>query len=395
MQPKNDMGYIPYGKQEILSRDIAAVVKALKSDFITQGPKVAEFEDSLCRYTGAAYAVAVSSGTAALHLSMLALGLQNGDGIVTSPITFSASANCALYVGAMPSFVDIDDETCHLDLDKLKNFLKINSIRKKIKVVIPVHFMGTVLDVVELKKICDKYGIGVVEDAAHALGAMYKSSAASKWIKVGGCKHSDAAIFSFHPIKHITTGEGGAILTNNKTIYEKALRLRHHGIVKKSKHYWEYDIAEIGFNYRITDFQSALGISQLKRINSIVEKRREIVGIYNDSLSQIKELRLLFEREESYGSYHLYVIRIAGGRRDQLYDYLRKNNIYTQINYIPVHLLSYYRRNFGYKLGDFPTAEKYFTECLSLPLYPGLSRLKQAIVIKQIKKFFGYRDKDK
>ena len=227
------MKTVPYSHQYITDDDVRGVVRALRSDWLTQGPKIREFEEALAEYTGARYAVAVSSGTSALHLSMLALNVTEGDRVITSPITFSASANCALYVNARPSFVDIDDKTYHMDTERLKDFLKVPSQRRKVKAVVPVHFMGTVADIVEIKKVCAGYGIKVVEDAAHALGAEYRIR--ERWAKVGSSRHSDITIFSFHPVKHITTGEGGAILTNDRNIYKSALKLRHHGIVKKEK----------------------------------------------------------------------------------------------------------------------------------------------------------------
>ncbi|MDP2913635.1 MAG: DegT/DnrJ/EryC1/StrS family aminotransferase, partial [Candidatus Omnitrophota bacterium] len=353
------MSVIPYARQSISSYDIREVAMALKSDWLTQGPRVKKFEEDLCGYTGSRYAVAVSSGTAALHLSMLAVGMGKGDISVTTPITFSASANCAIYVGSTPEFIDIDDRTCHLDIEKLECFLRVPSQRKKVKVVVPVHFMGTVFDIAGLKKVCDRYGIKIVEDAAHALGAKYKYG--GWWMPVGSCGHSDAAIFSFHPIKHITTGEGGAIVTNDRRIYERALKLRHHGIMcDKAKAAWYYDIPEIGFNYRITDFQCALGSSQLKRLDAMVRVRRKLVANYNIGLSSVDNIRLPYERPGTYASYHLYVIRVANDKRNKLYDFLRKNGIYAQVNYIPVHLLAFYRKKFGYKAGDFPVSEKYF-----------------------------------
>jgi len=391
------MRIIPYSHQSIRSDDIKEVVKALKSDWITQGPKIREFEEALSKYTGAKYAIAVSSGTAALHLSMLALDVGKQDKLLTSPITFSASANCALYVGAKPEFIDIDDRAYHLDINRLESFLKVPSNRHGIKVVVPVHFMGTVIDIIKIKEICDKYGIKIVEDAAHALGAKYKFR--NKWVKVGSCKHSDITIFSFHPIKHITTGEGGAILTNSKRIYESLLRLRHHGIIKGlrptspllrkfSENYWFYDIPHFGFNYRITDFQCSLGISQLKKLDSLVQVRRNLVQVYNRSLSEIDQIKVPYERDGTYASYHLYVIRVPANKRNDLYNYLRENHIYTQVSYIPIHLLTYYQENFGYKDGDFPIAEKYFRECLSLPLYPDLSKTDHCRIISKVKRFF-------
>lgn len=386
---------IPYSHQYIDNNDIKEVVKVLKSDWLTQGPKIREFEKNLCRYTGAKYAVAVSSGTSALHLSMLALDIKRGDEIITSPITFSASANCALYVNARPLFIDIDDKTYHLDIDKLKNFLKVPSQRRRVKAIIPIHFMGTVADIIEIKRICDRYGIKIVEDAAHALGAKYRvkgqgsrgKDERDRWIKIGSCRNSDITIFSFHPIKHITTGEGGAILTNDRKIYNLALNFRHHGIVRPKNSFWSYDIPSIGFNYRITDFQCALGLSQLKKLDRMVKIRRDLVETYNNRLSEIGGIRLPYEREGTYASYHLYVIRVPEDKRDRLYRYLKKHCIYTQVNYIPVHLFSYYRNVFRYKWGDFPITERYFKECLSLPLYVGLSKLDQSKVIKDIKEF--------
>lgn len=380
------MKYTPYSRQTIDKKDIEAVLGVLKSDWITQGPKIKEFEDALCKYAGVKYAVVVSSGTAALHLSMLAMDLSKGDRAITSPITFSASANCILYTGAAPQFIDINDKTYHLDIEKLKTFFKKISQRKKVKVIIPVHFMGTVIDIEEIKKYCDRYGIRIVEDAAHALGARYKSK--DEWLRVGSCKHSDIAIFSFHPIKHITTGEGGAILTNNRKIYERALRLRHHGIIKNKKDkFWSYDIPEIGFNYRITDFQSALGISQLKKLDRIVKIKKSLVDNYNAHFSSLKRIKLPYSRPGTSPAYHLYVVRVKKNKRNALCSYLRKNNILTQVNYIPVHLLSYYRNKFGYKVGDFPVAERYYDECLSLPLYAGLSRNQQMRVIDSVRGF--------
>ena len=306
------METIPYARQYLDQEDIKEVVKALKSDWLTQGPRVRSFEQSLCKYTGARYALATSSGTSALHLSMLALGVGRGDESLTSPITFSASANCAVYVGARPGFIDIDSKTYHLDVGKLKEFLKTPSKRKRVKAVIVVHFMGTLSDIESIKNICDKYGIKVVEDAAHALGAKYRLKNKPSWVKVGSCKNSDLTIFSFHPIKHITTGEGGALLTNNKAIYEKALRLRHHGIIKgSSQPGWFYDIRELGFNYRITDFQCALGISQLKKLDKLVSRRRRLAETYKQHFLKIKEIKLPYERPDSYASYHLYVIRVG------------------------------------------------------------------------------------
>lgn len=391
------MKLIPYSRQTIDSQDIKAVSDVLKTDWLTQGPKVKEFEEGLCRYTGARFAVCVSSGTAALHLSMLALGAGKGDIAVTSPITFSASANCALYAGARPCFVDINERDYHMDAQALEGLLKAAG-NKKIKAVIPVHFMGTVAPLAQLKKICDKYGAALIEDAAHAIGAKYKSG--NKWVKVGSCLHSDMTIFSFHSIKSITTGEGGAVLTNNKELYQRCMSLRQHGIVRcpnglsinpviPEKVYWAYDIPEVGFNYRITDIQCALGISQLKKLDSFISKKRKLVDVYNKGFSDLNPVQLPYERKDTFAAFHLYVIRVPADLRDKLHIYLRKRNVMTQVNYIPVHILSYYRKEFEYKWGDFPNAEKYFKECLSLPLYPQLTEKQQAMIIKLVRNFIS------
>ncbi len=388
--------HIPYARQTIGNDDIREAAQVLRSDWLTQGPKVKEFEKALSKYTGAKYAVAVSSGTAALHLIMMAMGVGADDHIITSPITFAASANCAIYVGAHPDFVDINEKTYHMDVEKLKNFLKIPSQRKNVKAIIPVHLMGTVVDIERIRSLGNKYGIKVVEDAAHALGAKYRCR--GKWYRVGNCRHSDATAVSFHPIKHITTGEGGAVLTNDKKLYEKILSFRHHGIVKTnrklssfmrkfSNQEWFYDIPEVGFNYRITDFQCALGLSQLKKLGRFVKKRREIVSAYDKAFSGVAAIRLPYERDRSFASYHLYVIRVPSDKRNGLYSFLRKKNISTQINYIPVHMFAYYQEKFGYRPGNFPTAERYFEECLSLPLYPSLSKKDQLRVIRNVKEF--------
>lgn len=382
------MKNIPYGHQWITAADATGVLKTLRSGWLTQGPKVAEFEEELRRYAGCRYCVAVSSGTAALHLGMLALRITRGDKVITSPVTFSATANCAVYVGARPDFVDIDDLTYHMDIMKLTEYLKSTSRRKRVKAVIPVHFMGTVSDIPAIKSICDKYGISIVEDAAHALGASYKED--SSWLRVGSCRHSDITVFSFHPIKHITTGEGGALLTNDKKVYRAAIRLRHHGIAKSARgQAWRYDIEQPGFNYRLTDFQCALGISQLKRISTMVQRRRRLVENYNRAFKDIPEIRIPYERPGTRASYHLYVIRVPAPKRNMLYEFLKKKGISTQVNYIPVHFFSWYRKTLGFRHGDFPVAEQYFKECLSLPLFPTLPFKIQHIIIQSIQRFFS------
>lgn len=394
------MKNIPYSRHQIRQADINAVRGVLKTDWITQGPVIREFEEALCAYTGAKYAVAVSSGTAALHCAVEGLGIGTGDSIITSPVTFSASANCAIYAGATPMFCDINGKTWHMDLDGLERMLSRPAERKRCKAVIPVHFMGTVMDIGRLQRICSRYGIRIIEDAAHALGARYLARQGGR---VGCCRDSDAAILSFHPIKHITTGEGGALLTNDKSVYERAVRMRHHGIVKnpattterRLKPYlsepWFYDIPEVGYNYRITDFQCALGTSQLKRLDRAIAERRRLVQRYRESFSGLAQVTLPFEQKGTFASYHLFVIRVPAWKRNGLYQFLKANGVLAQVNYIPVHLLSSYRRRFGYRWGDFPESERYFQECLSLPLYPGLSMTQQERVIALIRRFFHER----
>jgi len=393
------MTAIPQGRQSIDDLDIQSVAQTLRSAWITQGPKVKEFEEALCAYTGAKHAVAVSSGTAALHLCMLALGIGPEDCLITSPITFAASANCALYVGAHPYFVDINEKTWHIDVDRIEAQLKVCSRRNRKTVLVPVHFMGTVVDMVRLHEICRTYGVRIVEDAAHALGATYLVGS-DNWARIGSCYHSDMTIFSFHPIKHITTGEGGAVLTNNSSLYNHLVRLRHHGITKHSdplssilkraqENLWFYDIPEVAYNFRITDFQCALGLSQLRKLDGMVQQRRNLAKAYNNAFSTVEQITTPFEKEGTSGSYHLYTIRVPEDCRDDLYSYLRRRDIYTQVNYIPTHLFTYYQRELDCRDGDYPVAEQFFNECLSLPMYPGLSDRDQTYVISSIEEFFA------
>lgn len=384
------MKTIPYGHQYIDQQDINSVVKVLKADWLTQGPVVKNFEEALCEYTGAKYAVAVSNGTAALHLAMMALNIGKGDEILTSPITFAASANCAVYVGAHPKFIDINDSSYQMNVSQLEEYLAKPANRKNLRAIVLVHFMGAVANVKSVYKLCRQYKLKLVEDASHAIGAQYLSG--QKLHRVGACRHSDFTTFSFHPIKHMTTGEGGAILTNNRSLYQRLLQLRHHGVSRPSGHpRWFYDIEDIGFNYRITDFQCALGLSQLKKLDRMVNRRRVLIRRYSKLLQKIDALRLPLADDFEHGAYHLYVIRVKNDQRNELYEYLRKHDVLTQVNYIPVHLLSYYQKKFGYRRGDFPAAEYYYDECLSLPLYYGLTNKQQDYVIEVINEFFSQR----
>jgi len=371
------MRNIPYGRQWIDESDIREVIKVLKSDWITQGPKIKEFEDALCRYTGAKYAVVVSSGTAALHISCLAANIRKGDEVITSPITFVASANSVLYCGGKPVFADIRSDTVNIDPEEIKKKVNPNT-----KAIIPVHFAGHPCDLEEIKEIAEKHNLLIIEDASHALGAEYKSS------RVGSCKYSDMTVFSFHPVKHITTGEGGAVLTNQRDLYERLLLFRNHGITKEEGKItrfdgpWYYEMHELGFNYRMTDFQCALGISQLRKLKKYIKRRRELVSIYDRELSKIDKIILPIEKPYVKSSWHIYYIRLRNtDKRKWIFEELRKSNIGVQVHYIPVHLQTYYRKNFGYKAGDCPKAEEYYRSTITLPLFPKMMNKEIQYVI--------------
>lgn len=388
---------IPYGKQWIDDDDIKAVIDVLKGDWLTQGPKVNEFEKALAEYCGSTYAVAVSSGTAALHLACLAAGIKNDDEVITSPITFVASANCVLYCGGTPVFADINSNTGNIDIDEIKR--KINT---KTKMIIPVHFAGLPCDMEEIRETAHKYNLLIIEDACHALGAEWMDSA-GRWHKTGSCSHSDLTVFSFHPVKHITTGEGGAILTNNAEYYEKIMLLRNHGITKNPEKFavkdssssqttpnpWYYEMQDLGFNYRITDIQCALGLSQLNKNMTFVARRRKIAGMYNEAFRGVENIIALSEPVTKKSAYHLYPVQIAfkksGKNRATFMNTLTQKGIGTQVHYIPVHLHPYYRERFGYKEGDYSAAEQYFRQALSFPLYPKMSDADVASVINAVR----------
>jgi UDP-4-amino-4,6-dideoxy-N-acetyl-beta-L-altrosamine transaminase len=379
------MRKIPYGRQHITQQDIDAVVEVLKSDYLTQGPKIREFEEKFAQYVDAKYAVAVSNGTAALHLSNLAIGTKLGDKVITTPITFIASANSVLYSGGEIDFVDIDRETYLIDLYKLEEKLA-NSSRGTYKGVIPVDFAGYPVDVEHLRRIADKYGLWIIEDACHAPGGYFIDSENKKQF-CGNGKFSDLQIFSFHPVKHIACGEGGMITTNNEKLYKKLLNFRTHGIQQDKSLWnenhglWYYEMQELGFNYRLSDIQSALGISQLTKAKEGLIKRQEIAAYYDQAFKDNQNIVTPYRKENIYHAFHLYVIQVEN--RDILIKHLRENNIFAQVHYIPVHLQQYYRK-LGWGKGDMPVAEDYYSKVLSIPIYPTLTRQEQDFVIEKI-----------
>jgi len=374
------MKKISYATQLIDLSDMRAVNKALKSEFLTQGPMVDKFEKTISNYCGAKYAVAVNSGTSALHIACLAAGLKKGDEAITSPITFVASANCILYCGAKPIFADIDDNTICIHSKEIAN--KISS---RTKVIIPVDFAGYPADLSAIRSIAKQKGLLIIEDASHALGAEFCGS------KIGCGKYSDMSILSFHAVKHITTGEGGVVLTNDKKFYEKLLMLRTHGITRKIKYLtknegaWYYEMHHLGHNYRLTGFQCALGLSQLKKLSCFLRIRREIVAQYNSAFTNFDCLKLLEEKENVKSAHHLYIIKfdkkkISTKKRD-IFDAYYKKGIMVNMHYIPVYLQPYYRR-LGYKKGLCPNAESYYKEAITLPLHPKMTNRDVRRVIR-------------
>tara|TARA_B100001057_G_scaffold490967_1_gene580244 strand:+ start:1963 stop:3135 length:1173 start_codon:yes stop_codon:yes gene_type:complete len=367
---------IPYGKQNISEEDIKAVVDVMKSDFLTQGPITPKFENEISNYTKSKYSVAVVNATSALHLSCLALGVGKGDLVWTSPISFVASANCAKYCGAEVDFVDIDIDTynmCPIKLEeKLINTAK--SGQQLPKVIIPVHLAGRSCDMKKIKELSDKFEFKIIEDASHAIGGKYLGE------PVGSCKYSDITVFSFHPVKIITTCEGGVCTTNNSKIFNAIYRLRSHGIVRnpsemknKSHGSWYYEQIDLGFNFRLNDLQSALGINQLKRLDSFVEERHSIVKKYNKLFNKQDHIIVPTSNQHQYSSYHLYIIRVkkqGGIDRKVIFEKLRNEGIFVNVHYIPIYRQPYYSEKFDFK--KFPGAEKYYSEAISIPIFPGL-----------------------
>lgn len=364
---------IGYGHQYIDDFDIQAVVEVLKSDYLTQGPAVTQFEKSICDITGAKYCVAVSNATAGLHIAVAALELpENSEGI-TTPNTFLASSNCMVYNKVKPVFADIDAKTYNIDPKEIQK-----QISDKTKVLIPVHFAGLPCDMEKINTIAKKHNLHIIEDAAHAIGSQYADGS-----YIGNCKYSDMTVFSFHPVKTITTAEGGAVTTNDEKLYQKLLMLRSHGVTKdesiltKNPGPWYYEMISLGFNYRMTELQAALGVSQLKKLDFFKKRRREIIAAYNKAFATNEFLVTPFESSEVCSCFHLYVTQIdfekLGKTRTQVMQELRDKGIGTQVHYIPVPTQPFYKETYGYKDGDYPKAEKYYEQELSLPLYPGMS----------------------
>lgn len=376
---------IPYGKQNITQSDIDAVAETLQADFLTQGPKIDEFEQKFADYVGSKYAVAVSNGTAALHLCTLALNVNEKSKVITTPITFAASANCIRYCGGEVVFVDIDPKTALIDLEKVEKLLKSNP-KGTFEGIIPVDFMGLPVDLEKVRKLADEYGLWIIEDACHAPGGYFTDSQNQKQT-CGNGNYADLAIFSFHPVKHIASGEGGMITTNDKDLYDKLIKLRTHGITKnpdllqENHGVWYYEMQELGYNYRIPDILAALGISQLSRVEEMMQKRQEIAGRYDEAFKNTTVCFFQYPKNRVFHAYHLYVIQVEN--RKGLYDYLRENNIFAQVHYIPVHTMPYYQ-SLGYKKGDYPNAENYYESCLSIPMYPTLTEEEQDFVIEKI-----------
>ena len=378
---------INYGRQSIDDHDIACVIEALHSDFLTQGPRVVEFEQAICEYTGAKHCVVLANATAGLHLAVAALSLDKNSEGITSPITFVASANCMVYNHVTPVFADIEVDTINIDPDKITK-----ACSERTRLIIPVHFAGRPCRMREIAQVANKRGLHVIEDAAHAIGSVYPDGG-----KVGNCRYSDMTVFSFHPVKTITTGEGGAVTTNSTNLYEKLLLLRSHGITKdvkllgKNAGPWYYEMQELGFNYRMNDLQAALGTSQLSKIDRFKARRNEIIYKYNEAFSGVAGMYTPIQ-DDNDSCFHLYVVRLdykaLGSTRAEVMQKLREQGIGTQVHYIPVHTQPYYRKSFGYTEGDYPQAEKYYEQALSLPLYPAMTDSDTEQVINSVLDLF-------
>ncbi|MED3685505.1 UDP-4-amino-4,6-dideoxy-N-acetyl-beta-L-altrosamine transaminase [Bacillus thuringiensis] len=374
--------YLPYGQQQIDEYDIQAVVDVLKGDFLTTGPMIQQFEEAIAKYVGAKYAVSFSNGTAALHAACYAAGITEGDEVITTPMTFVASANCILYQGAKPVFADIDNETYNISPKSIEE-----KITNKTKAIIPVHFTGQPVELEAIQKIAKKNNLIIIEDAAHALGATYKNK------KIGSI--GDMTMFSFHPVKHITTGEGGVITTNNPLFYEKLVQFRTHGIERNPQKLlenhgpWYYEMQFLGYNYRITDIQAALGLSQLSKLESFIKIRKKYVDIYSKEFSCLSEIIIPKQLPQTSSSWHLYIIRLNTKllkcNRKEFYEALQRENIGVNVHYIPVHLQPFYQK-LGYEKGICPQAENVYEEIITLPLFPKMTEADVWDVIQAVRK---------
>ncbi len=381
---------IPYGRQSINEDDIKAVIETLKSDYLTQGPKIKEFEEKFATYVGAEYAVAFNNATSALHTAAKALDVKPGDKVIVTPMTFAASANCIRYCGGEVKFCDIDPETYLMDINKIREILE-ESPKGTYKGVVVVDFAGYPHNLEEFRALCDEYGMWLIEDACHAPGAWFTDSKGNKQ-KSGNGQFADISIFSFHPVKHIATGEGGMATTNNPELYKELCHFRTHGITKdpallhKNDGGWYYEMQDLGFNYRLTDFQASLGVTQLERADKGLERRQQIAKKYDEAFAGIEAIKTPKRTDDIYHAFHLYIIQVPD--RKGLYDYLHENGVYAQVHYVPLHLMPYYKE-LGNKEGDLPVVEEYYQHCLSLPMYPTLTDDEQEYVIQKIMDFLS------
>jgi UDP-4-amino-4,6-dideoxy-N-acetyl-beta-L-altrosamine transaminase len=379
---------IPYGKQFISDKDLKAVLDALQSDYLTQGPKIKEFEEAFAKYCESDYAIAVSNGTAALHIAAMSLGVTKGTNVITTPITFAASANCVKYCGGNVYFVDIDPVSFLLDLDKVTALIE-SKPPGFFSGIIVVDFAGYPANLSAFRALSDKYGLWLIEDACHSPGGFFSDKGSRQYC--GNGAYANLSVFSFHPVKHIACGEGGMITTNDAKLYEHLLSLRTHGITRdpakllKTDGDWYYEMQELGYNYRLTDFQSALGLSQLERANEGLARRREIAARYAQYFSDKNYISFHSDFHEGH-AYHLYVIGTE--RRKELYDFLKTKKIFCQVHYIPLYHFPYYQEQ-GYRIEDFPVAEKYYNACLSIPMFPTLTDEEQSYILSCIEEFFG------
>lgn len=389
-QPIRDT-YLSYGRQSIDENDINSVINVLKGDYLTTGPMVCEFEKSVAKYVGAKYAVAVSNGTAALHMACHAAGISEGDEVLVPAITFAASSNCVLYCGGKPVFIDVDTKSYNMDINKIKE-----KITDKTKAIIPVDFAGQSVDMDTILQIAEEYNLIVIEDAAHALGSEYKNK------KIGTKAHMTE--FSFHPVKPITTGEGGVVVTDSKELYDKMILFRSHGITRNSELMnenqgpWYYEQIDLGYNYRLTDIQSSLGLSQIKKLDEFIDKRRAIVKRYNKAFKDMEELVIPFEYDYSNSGYHIYVLLLNLDKlkcdRREIFEALQAENIGVNVHYLPVYLHPYYKK-LGYKKGECPIAEEVYNRMITIPLFPSMTEGDIEDVIEGVKKVIGYYRKEK